>query len=62
MVVVGIQPDVAVALARLGLKLEAVATPLDIDAGLAYLKTKARAPDHASDPAGKRPFEQAFYP
>lgn len=43
MVIVGIQPDVAVALARFGLRLEAVATA-DADAGLAYLNRRMRTP------------------
>lgn len=42
MVIAGIQPDVAVAVARLGLKLEAIATVLDLQAGLAYLSQKVR--------------------
>jgi len=44
MVLVGIQPDVAVAVARFGLDLKAVATVHDREAGLAYLKQKARTP------------------
>ena len=43
MVIVGIQPEVAVALARLGLKLEGVTTVLDLEEGIAYLDWKARA-------------------
>lgn len=43
MVIVGIQPEVAVALARLGLKLEGVATVLDLEEGIAYLNQKALA-------------------
>jgi rsbT antagonist protein RsbS len=42
MVIVGIQPDVAVALARFGLRLEVVATA-DADAGLAYLNRRMRS-------------------
>ena len=44
MVIAGIQPDVAVAVARFGLDLEAVPTVHDRAAGLAYLKHRARAP------------------
>jgi rsbT antagonist protein RsbS len=44
MVLVGIQPDVAVAALRLGLKLDTVATVLGLDEGLAYLSQKARVP------------------
>jgi rsbT antagonist protein RsbS len=43
MVIVGIQPEVAVALARLGLKLEGVTTVLDLEEGIAYLDRRARA-------------------
>ena len=43
MVIVGIQPEVAVALARLGLKLEGVPTVLDLEEGIAYLNYKAHA-------------------
>lgn len=42
MVIVGIQPEVAFALVRLGLKLEGVATALDLDEGLLYLDRLAR--------------------
>jgi rsbT antagonist protein RsbS len=42
MVIVGIQPEVAVAVARLGLKLEGVATVLDLEEGIAYLNEKGR--------------------
>lgn len=43
MVIVGIQPEVAVAVARLGLRLEGVATVLDLEEGIAYLDQKAQA-------------------
>jgi rsbT antagonist protein RsbS len=43
MVIVGIQPEVAVAVARLGLRLEGVATVLDLEEGLSYLDHKALA-------------------
>ena len=40
MVIVGIQPEVAFALVRLGLKLEGVATALDLEEGIFYLDRK----------------------
>jgi len=40
MVIVGIQPEVAFALVRLGLKLEGVATALDFEEGILYLNRK----------------------
>jgi rsbT antagonist protein RsbS len=42
-VIVGIQPEVAFAMVQLGLTLEDVATALDLEEGLAYLDTEARA-------------------
>ncbi|NMB87016.1 MAG: STAS domain-containing protein [Chloroflexi bacterium] len=38
MVIVGIQPDVAFSMIQLGLRLEGVATALDLEDGLAYLE------------------------
>jgi rsbT antagonist protein RsbS len=43
MVIVGIQPEVAFALVRLGLKLEGVATALDLEEGILYLDRKMLA-------------------
>jgi rsbT antagonist protein RsbS len=43
MVIVGIQPEVAFALVRLGLKLEGVATALDLEEGILYLNRKMMA-------------------
>ena len=43
MVIVGIQPEVAFALVRLGLKLEGVATALDLEEGIFYLDRKLNA-------------------
>ncbi len=40
MVMVGIQPEVAFALVRLGLKLEGVTTALDLEEGILYLNQK----------------------
>ncbi len=41
-VIVGIQPEVAFAMVRLGLSLEGVATALDLEEGLALLNRQAR--------------------
>jgi rsbT antagonist protein RsbS len=41
-VIVGIQPEVAFAMVQLGLTLEGVATALDLEEGLDFLKRKAR--------------------
>ncbi len=43
MVIVGIQPEVAFAMVQLGLKLEHVATALDLEEGLAHLKQKSES-------------------
>lgn len=43
MVIVGIQPEVAFALVRLGLNLEGVATMLDLEEGILYLDRKMNA-------------------
>jgi rsbT antagonist protein RsbS len=40
MIIVGIQPEVAFAMVQLGLKLEDVATALDLEEGLAHLNQK----------------------
>ncbi|HKA90009.1 MAG TPA: STAS domain-containing protein [Haliangiales bacterium] len=41
-VIVGIQPDVAFAMIRLGLQLEGIATALDLEEGLAHLNQQLR--------------------
>jgi rsbT antagonist protein RsbS len=41
-VIVGIQPEVAFAMVKLGIKLENVTTALDLEEGLAYLDRKGR--------------------
>jgi rsbT antagonist protein RsbS len=42
-VIVGIDPDVALAMVRLGLNLEGVATRLDLEEGLAFLEARAKS-------------------
>ena len=42
-VIVGIQPEVAFAMVQLGLKLEDVATALDLEEGLAHLQQKSES-------------------
>ena len=49
-VIVGIQPEVAFSMVQLGLKLEDVATALDLEEGLAYLSRKAVRVSHAIKP------------
>lgn len=41
-VIVGIQPDVAFAMVQMGLRLEGVATTLDLEAGLAWLTRQGK--------------------
>lgn len=41
-VIVGIQPEVAFAMVQLGLKLEDIATALDLEEGLAFLDRKTK--------------------
>jgi rsbT antagonist protein RsbS len=43
-VIVGIQPDVALAMVRLGMTVGSVATALDLEEGLALLDREARRP------------------
>jgi rsbT antagonist protein RsbS len=47
-VIVGIQPEVAFSMVKLGLTLEGVATSLDLEEGLAYLGRKGKAPRDAT--------------
>ena len=44
-VIVGIQPEVAFAMVRLGMTLEGVATALDLEEGLAHLIEKFKKID-----------------
>lgn len=55
MVLVGIQPDVAIAALRLGFKLDSVTTASSLDEGLAYLGQKPRK--CAAKLSGERSFE-----
>ncbi len=53
-VIVGIQPEVALAMVQLGLKLEGVGTALDLEEGLSYLDRLFRKnPKHAEPMAGR---------
>jgi rsbT antagonist protein RsbS len=45
-VIVGIQPEVAFSMVKLGLTLEGVSTSLDLEEGLAYLGRKGKSPEH----------------
>lgn len=49
-VIVGIQPEVAFSMVQLGLKLEDVATALDLEEGLEYLNKKTARVTHAVNP------------
>lgn len=44
-VIVGIQPEVAFAMVQLGLRIEGVATALDLEEGIAHLDARRRPPD-----------------
>ena len=45
-VIVGIQPEVAFSMVQLGLKLEGVATALDLEEGLEYMKRRTERIHH----------------
>ncbi len=45
-VIVGIQPEVAFSMVQLGLKLEGVATALDLEEGLEYMERRTKRIDH----------------
>lgn len=49
-VIVGIQPEVAFSMVQLGLKLEDVATALDLEEGLEFLNRKTARMTHAIKP------------
>jgi rsbT antagonist protein RsbS len=46
-VIVGIQPDVAFAMAQFGMTLEGICTRLDLEEGLAYLADTSERPSNA---------------
>ncbi len=46
-VIVGIQPDVAFSMVQLGLTLDGVATALDLEEGIALLRSQRSRADHA---------------
>jgi rsbT antagonist protein RsbS len=48
-VIVGIQPDVAFAMVQMGLRLDGVATTLDLEEGLAWLSHKMREGKRRAD-------------
>jgi len=50
-VIVGIQPEVAFSMVQLGLKLESVATALDLEEGLAYLDQMTRRMNRVTNPS-----------
>ena len=52
-VVVGIRPDVAVAMSRFGLRLDAVTTALDFEAGIELLATATSAASPPRGPASR---------
>jgi rsbT antagonist protein RsbS len=52
-VIVGIQPEVAFALVQLGLKLEGVATALDLEEGIAFLDRKIKTRAKETGPRGR---------
>ena len=47
-VIVGIQPEVAFSMVQLGLKLEGVATALDLEEGLEYMNRRTKRIHHGS--------------
>ena len=53
MVIVGIQPEVAFTLVRLGLNLEGVATMLDLEEGIFYLDRKTSASGKEAESRGR---------
>ncbi len=52
-VIVGIQPEVALTLVQLGLKLEGVPTALDLEEGIAFLDRRPKAPGKEPSARGR---------
>jgi rsbT antagonist protein RsbS len=52
-VVVGIQPEVAFTLVQLGMRLEGIATALDLEEGIALLDRKSKIPSRATTTSGR---------
>lgn len=48
-VIVGIQPEVAFSMVQLGLRLEGVATALDLEEGLVYMNRKTKRTNYGRD-------------
>jgi rsbT antagonist protein RsbS len=52
-VIVGIQPEVAFTLVQLGMRLEGIATALDLEEGIALLDRKSKIPSRATTTSGR---------
>ena len=57
-IVVGMQPAVAITLVELGLSLEGIATALNVDKGMRWLQAAAREPIFAESGSGEDPAPQ----
>ena len=52
-VIVGIQPEVAFTLVQLGMRLEGIATALDLEEGIAFLDRKSKITSKATTTSGR---------
>ena len=52
-VIVGIQPEVAFTLVQLGMRLEGIATALDLEEGIAFLNRKSKITPKATTTSGR---------
>ena len=52
-VIVGIQPEVAFTLVQLGMRLEGIATALDLEEGIAFLNRKSKITSKATTTSGR---------